>query len=257
MIAIAAVLWFGLEAFNGWDAEAGMSALSGPFAQRLLAVNLFIMGFNLLPAFPMDGGRALRALLATRMDYLAATQIAANTGQMMALLFGFVGIIANPFLLFIALFVWIGAAAEASMVQMKSALGGIPVAQAMLTTFESLRPDDPLSLAVEKTLAGSQKDFPVLLENGTVAGILSQARLIAALSKAGADAPVSTALQENIAGADSHEMLEGALARLGDSPCKTVTVTHDGVLVGLLTLDNVGEFLQIQAALKGESQRHS
>jgi Zn-dependent protease len=256
-LAIAAVLWVGLEAFNGWDAEAGMSVLSGPFAQRILAVNLLIMGFNLLPAFPMDGGRALRALLATRMDYVAATQIAANAGQMMALLFGFVGLLANPFLLFIALFVWIGAAAEASMAQMKSALGGIPVAQAMLTTFETLRPDDPLSLAVEKTLAGSQKDFPVLLENGTVAGILSQARLIAALSKAGADARVSTALQTHIAGADSHEMLEGALARLGDSPCKTVTVTHDWALVGLLTLDNVGEFLQIQAALKGESQRHS
>ena len=137
------------------------------------------------------------------------------------------------------------------MVQMKSALGGIPVAQAMLRTFETLRPDDPLSRAVEMTLAGSQKDFPVLLENGAVSGVLTQERLLEALSSGGTDARVSTALHENVLAADSHEMLEAALARLESSVCKTVPVVHDNVLVGLLTLDNVGELLRIQAALKG------
>ena len=249
-LAIAAVLWVGLEGFNAWDTEAEMSALAGPFAQRLLAVNLFIMAFNLLPAFPMDGGRALRALLATRMEYVAATQVAANIGQVMALIFGLLGLLANPFLLFIALFVWIGAAAEASMVHMKSSLAGIPVARAMLTKFETLRPNDRLSRAVELTLAGSQKDFPVVFENGAVAGILSQSQLMSALSKDGDGARVSEVFQENIEGADSHEMLADALARLGESPSSALPVTHDGALVGLLTMDNVGELVQIRAALE-------
>ena len=109
------------------------------------------------PAAATDAGRSIAA----------ATQIAANVGQALAFGFGLVGLLFNPFLLFIALFVWIGAAAEASMVQMKSALAGIPVARAMLRRFETLSPDDPLSRVAEITLLGSQKDFPVL-ERGAV-----------------------------------------------------------------------------------------
>lgn len=103
-----------------------LSVTSGPFLERLLIVNIILVVFNMLPAFPMDGGRVLRALLATRLEYGRATQIAASIGQAMALFFAFVGFFVNPFLIFIALFVWIGATQEASMATMKSALGGIP-----------------------------------------------------------------------------------------------------------------------------------
>ena len=253
-LAIAGVLAAAIGLSGTWDAEAGMSALEGPFAQRLLAVNLFVVGFNLLPAFPMDGGRVLRAVLASRMDYVAATQVAASIGQAMAFAFGLIGLLVNPFLIFIALFVWIGAAAEASMVQMKSALGGIPVSQAMLSEFETLSPRDTLERAVEITLRGSQKDFPIM-ENGSLRGMLTQEKLMAALAGDGASALVSSAYQEDIGVADSHEMLEGVLARLGGSHCKTIPVLHHGALVGLLTLDNVGELLQIQAALESREPK--
>jgi len=125
-----------------------------------MIVNLFLVGFNMLPAFPMDGGRVLRAVLASRMEYTRATQIAANVGQGMAFLFGFAGLFGNPMLLFIALFVWIGAAQESTAVQMKYALGGIPVARAMLSDFRTLQPDDSLARAAELILAGSSTTSP-------------------------------------------------------------------------------------------------
>jgi len=104
----------------------------------------------------------LRALLATRMEYLKATQIAAGLGQGLAFLFGVVGLFTNPFLMFIALFVWIGAAQEASAVQMKSAFAGTPIRAAMITDFHVLRPSDTLADAVNLILQASQQDFPVV-----------------------------------------------------------------------------------------------
>ena len=127
-----------------------------------MVVNFWLLAFNLIPAFPMDGGRVLRALLATRLEYSRATLVAARVGQSMAFLFGFVGLFTDPFLVFIALFVWMGAEQESAMVQMHNSLGGIPVQQAMLTNFRTVLPDDPLSKAVEHVLDGWQQDFPVV-----------------------------------------------------------------------------------------------
>ena len=102
-----------------------------------MVVNFWLLAFNLIPAFPMDGGRVLRALLATRMEYSRATLVAARVGQAIAFLFGFVGLFTDPFLVFIALFVWMGAEQESATVQMHNSLGGIPVQQAMLTNFRT------------------------------------------------------------------------------------------------------------------------
>ena len=225
-----------------------LSVATGPFIERLMLTNLVLVGFNLLPAFPMDGGRVLRALLAMRMEYTRATQIAATLGQGMAFLFGFIGMFTNPFLVFIALFVWIGAAQEASMVQMKSALGGIPVIRTMLTDYRTLAPQDTLGRAVELILAGSQHDFPVT-ENSTVVGILTRDKLIAALSQRGYNALVGEVMQRDFASVEYAEMLETALMKMEACGCQTLCVTRNGQLVGIVTKENVGEFLMIQAAL--------
>jgi len=247
-VVIAAALFLWLSLTRTMQPFEDMGVARGNFLDRLLVANLFLVGFNLLPAFPMDGGRVLRALLASRMEYTKATQTAASIGQGMAFLFGLAGLFLNPFLLFIAFFVYIGAAQEASTVQMKTSLAGIPVARAMITDFRTLSPSDPLSRAVELILAGTQQDFPVV-DQGTVVGILTKSDLLSALARRGDADPVAEVMQRDFQVAHSHDMLESVLERLQECPCHTMPVVRNGDLVGLLTTENLGEFMLIQAAL--------
>jgi Zn-dependent protease len=253
-LVIAAGLLVWLLVSSSFEPLAQLSMTSGPFLERLMMVNVLLVGFNLIPAFPMDGGRVLRALLAMRMEYTRATQVAASIGQALAFVFGFIGLFSNPSLVFIAFFVWIGAAQESRMVQMKAALEGIPVSQVMLTGFETLSPDDRLGDAVRLILSGAQQDFPVL-ENGQVVGILTRGDLLRELQQQGAEIPVTTVMRREFEAADSYEMLEVAFGRLQTCECHTIPVTHDGQLVGLVSMDSVGEFLRIQSALGADRVR--
>lgn len=229
----------------------GLFSVEGSMVTKLLLVNVSLAVFNMVPAFPMDGGRVLRAFLAMNMDYVRATQIAASIGQFVALALGFYGLLAhNPLLIFIALFVWMGAAQEASMVQMQSALGGIPVQQVMITDYDSLSPSDPLEKAIERIMAGFQQDFPVV-EGDRVVGVLTRADLLKALAQQGRGGLVQEVMQREFQTAAPGEMLEGALSRLRESNCESMPVTEKGRLVGLMCSENVGEFLMIQSALNG------
>lgn len=249
-VVLAAVLFVAIGLTSGPPSLSNLGMVSGNFWEKLLWVNVSLAAFNLLPAFPMDGGRVLRALLAMRMDYVRATQIAAHVGQGMALLFGFIGLFYNPFLVFIALFVWMGASQEASMVQMKSALGGIPIQAAMIKDFRTLAPSDSLERAVEHILAGFQQDFPVV-EQGRVVGVLTRNDLLKALSQRGPNGRVEEAMQSQFETADPNEMLETVFARLNARDCHSLPLVRNGQLAGILTMDNVGEFLMVQAALRG------
>jgi Zn-dependent protease/CBS domain-containing protein len=248
-VVIAAVLFTYLALSETFIPLTGMTLTGGPFIERLLSVNVSLVLFNLIPAFPMDGGRVLRALLALRLDYVRATQIAATIGQGMAFLFGILGLFSNPMLVFIALFVWIGAQQEASMVQMKSALGGIPVRQAMLTEFKALRPLDTLQQAVEHLLAGTQQDFPILEEERLV-GILTRSDLLASLTRHNEASRVNAVMRRDFETVHPGDMLGVASIRLQACGCPVFPVIQDGRLVGLLTMENIGEFLMIKSALE-------
>jgi Zn-dependent protease len=248
-LAISAVLFLALAATGNLTQLTGVSLTSGPLLERLMLTNLLLAGFNLIPAFPMDGGRVLRAILALKLEYTRATQIAAAIGQGLAFLFGFIGLFYDPVLLFIALFVFIGAGQETNMAQMKTALGGIPIGRAMLTDFQTLSPRDTLERVMQLILAGSQHDFPVL-ENDQVIGILTRDDLIKGLSKYGQNAAVSSAMRPNPPAIDSYEMVEKAVMRLQESKVRMLPVTHGGQLVGLITADNITEFLMIRSALR-------
>jgi Zn-dependent protease/CBS domain-containing protein len=248
-VVIAALLFAYLYLTSGLVPITDLTVASGSFLARLMTVNVSLVLFNLIPAFPMDGGRVLRALLAMRMDYVRATQIAANIGQGLAFLLGLFGLFNNPFLLFIAFFVWIGASQEASMVQMRNSISGIPVTQAMQTRFDILSPTDRLDRVVSLILAGSQQDFPVV-EDGQFIGVLTRDDFIKALSQKGQDTPVMDVIRRNVPAVDSHEMVETALIRFQESGAKTLPVMHRGRFVGLLTSENITEFLMIRSALK-------
>lgn len=249
-LVIAAVLFVYLYVTGGLVPVEQLTVASGSFLERLMAVNISLVLFNLIPAFPMDGGRVLRALLAMRMDYVRATQVAANIGQGLAFVLGFIGLFNNTFLLFIAFFVWIGASQEASMVQMKDSVSGIPVTRAMLTDFKTLSPRDTLAQVVGLLLAGSQHDFPVVDANGTVMGILERDTFIHVLSQRGQSVPVVEVMRRSVPSVDSHEMVETALTRLQESGAKTLPVVHNGQFVGLVNAENITEFLMIRTALK-------
>jgi Zn-dependent protease len=227
----------------------------GSFLSKLMVVNVWLLAFNLIPAFPMDGGRVLRALLATHLEYARATFVAARVGQGIALLFGFAGLFTDPFLVFIALFVWMGAEQESAAAQMHNALGGIPVQQAMLTNFCVIQPDDALAKAVEHVLDGWQQDFPVVFGDH-VLGMLTRDDLMRVLSKGGVETPVRAAMNREFVTVDSHEMLETALAAMREAKSRSAPVLHDGNLVGLLTLDHVGELMTLHTALR-QAQRTS
>lgn len=256
-VVIAGLLVAGLVATGTWASLEELARGGGSFWQELALVNIFLVVFNLLPAFPMDGGRILRALLAFRLDYVRATRIAASLGQGLAFLLGFLGLFSNPFLVFIALFVWIGASHESNAVRLRQNLGGIPVSQVMLTDFHVLSPHDLLSRAVELTIAGSQQDFPVVDANGRPIGLLTQPQLFAALSQTGATQPTATVMDSDFDIARPEEQIGPVLERLRARGARTIPVVLDQRITGLLTLENIGEFLAIQSALRtGQAQRY-
>jgi Zn-dependent protease/CBS domain-containing protein len=223
--------------------------VGGGFLEQLFWVNVSLVVFNMVPAFPMDGGRVLRALLAMRLDYVRATQTAATVGQAIALVFGLLGLFVNPFLIFIALFVWIAGTQEAGVVTMRSALGDVPVMRGMITDFHTLAPDEPLTQAVKHLVSGFQQDFPVV-DEGHLVGVLTRNDLASALGRHGPETHVGDVMQREFVTADPREMLQTAFGRLQDGRCRTLPVVKDGRLLGLLTAENLAEVLMIQQALR-------
>jgi len=246
---IIALLLFIILYFSGnYEPLSNVSLTEGSFLEKLMLINIVLVIFNILPAFPMDGGRILRAVLAMNMNYTKATQISVVIGQGMAFIFGFIGLFTNPFLVIIALFVWIGATTEGSMVQIKSLLGGIPVKDAMITNFKTLNAEDKLSKAVELVLSGSQKEFPVMKDH-IVIGILTEKDLLKGLSQKGQTSIVSDVMVTNFKTVGDSDLLDSAFFQFEKFDSKTMPVLKNGKLIGLLTLDNIGEFVSIRGAL--------
>lgn len=254
-VVIAIILLVGLAATGGFTPVEQLVVTGGSFWQRLLMLNLMLVAFNLLPAFPMDGGRVLRALLAMRLGRRRATAIAANVGQGMAILFGIVGFLYNPILVFIGIFVYLGAQAEAGIAKMQSALAGLDVRDAMMTRFRTLAAQDTLARAVEQLLAGSQQDFPVL-ENELPIGILRRNDLVKALSEGRRDDAVTDVMSRDCETVEERSSLKSAVESMRERECATMAVMAGGRMVGLLTLEHISEMIMVNAAMEHQGVTH-
>jgi Zn-dependent protease len=240
-VALAAVLAAGLWIGRAFVPVSELGIAAGPFVERLLAVNVLLAVFNLLPAFPMDGGRVLRALLATRLPYPRATRIAAGVGRGMAVLFGLLGLFVNPFLILIAAFVWMGAGQEARHVSLRSSLRGAVAGQAMLRDFRVLDREDKLEKALALVMSGVQREVPVT-DGGRLLGFAEEEDLLRETEQSGPHAPVGGAVRETGPAVEAGELLTGVLDRMIRDEVRVVPVTEHGRLVGLLSIGRIYDY---------------
>lgn len=253
-VIIAAAIWlvFGIQAVFDTAFDFGKT---GHFFEKLMVWNVIMVVFNLIPAFPMDGGRVMRAVLAMFFDYGTATRWAASLGQGIAMLVAIYMLLTatfHPMLLLIAFFIFMAAGQEAAAVTQEEATRGLRVRDVMLTDFRTLPPDARLRDGVELLLAGVQQDFPVLDLHGGMQGMLTRNDLISALAEKGPAHPVLDVMRPCPKATQPGFELTQAMETLHASECPALPVIdpHSGELVGLLTTENVGEALMVRAALR-------
>jgi Zn-dependent protease/CBS domain-containing protein len=248
-VVIAAVLILILGATVDPAALARLDDPAASLIARLAAANVFLVLFNLIPAFPMDGGRVLRALLATRLGYAEATRRAAMIGQGLAFALGFLGLFVSPMLVFVAIFVYLAASAESAMVGLRDATRGQPVADAMVSRFETLGPEATIDQAAALLLATTQREFPVVDGQRRPLGVLTADDLLRGLREKGPAAPVGSVMRTDLPRAHARSPLDEAmkLVQAGTAPAVAVVDGEDR-LVGLLTAENLGEMMLIAQA---------
>ncbi len=245
-LALAAAL-FGVLAVKGWwtPVEKLAEPTDGNLLQRIATGNLVLAVFNLLPAFPMDGGRVLRSLLAFSRSEDQATRTAAGAGQLLAILMGLYGLLSMHFLLvFVAFFIYVGASMEAAAATGRVLTRGVPVRVAMIRDFRTLSHADTIRDAANLLLATSQQDFPVV-HGGEVIGLLSRDLLLKAMAGSGPDSYVAGVMDRNFLRLDPEMDLAEALSLLS-KPSACGLVMEDGRLLGLLTRENLAEFLLLR-----------
>ncbi|WFU13257.1 site-2 protease family protein (plasmid) [Rhizobium sp. CB3090] len=230
------------QAFEPQDPRIG-------FLVRLAGVNIFLMLFNLIPAFPMDGGRVLRAVLCFWLPWVRATQIAAAIGQGIAFALGLFGLLYNPWLIVIAIFVYLAATSEEREAQIEDVAAHVRVSDVMITEFETLSRSASIEEAVDRMLATTQGDFPVVGSDGRLMGLLTRNSIITALKEQGPGTPVTQAMRSNIPEIDYRSPLKEGLRRMREEDAPVVAVVDDaGSLSGLINYETIGEILMVRSA---------
>ncbi len=237
-------------AFEGIGLSHGAHGAVGPgFLTALFWVNVMLVVFNAIPAFPMDGGRVLRALLAMRLGRPQATAIAAGLGKLIAVGFVFYGLFNAPFLVLIGIFVYFGAHTENVAVQHAELLRDYTVGHAMLTNYLTLAPTDTVQEAANTLLAGSDQDLLVLDREGQAVGVLTRPLLMAALRDNRLTTPVEKVMSREFETVELNDSLATVYARAQRQPNAFFPVLENHQLRGIIDQTNLTEFLTIRAAL--------
>ena len=246
-IFLVLLLVLGPGAFAGLDPTA-MTLADLP--AQIATLNLVLALFNLLPAFPMDGGRVLRAVLSFTMDRAAATRAAAAAGQGLALAMGIVGLmVGNPFLMLIAFFVFLSAGSERADEAMKTLARGLMARDAMITEFETLAPDDSLDAAAAALIRTTQHEFPVVDPvSGAAVGLLTRTALYKALDQGPRTQTVATAMERGLPVVALNTGLAAVLERMQTGAPAIGVLGPAGALVGYVTRENIGELMVVANA---------
>jgi Zn-dependent protease/CBS domain-containing protein len=248
-LVIAVALALGLGASFDLGQMAQLEEARSSMVGRVAAANVALCVFNLIPAFPMDGGRVLRALLAIRLGYTRATRTAANIGQGLAFLFALLGLLGNPVLILIAVFIFLAASGEAGYVQAREYTRGYLASHAMITSYQSLGPSAVADDAAGLLLRTTQQEFPVVDGAGVMRGVLTRDALITALQKTGGTTPVLEIMERDIPTVPENACLDNVFERLQRSAARLVGVIDPaGRLVGYITAENLTELIMIQSS---------
>ena len=219
---------------------------------RLAVAKVMLVVFNMIPAFPMDGGRVLRALLSYRLDRARMTRIAASIGQAVAFGLGFLGLFGNPLLLFVALFVFLAASHETYAVELGEATRGVAARKATITSFTTLDTQATVRQAVDALLATTQSEFPITDSGKRLRGVLTRDGIIRALAATGPDTPVLDVMERDVVTINCRAPLSEAVAALNTGGRPLVGIIDDEEhVVGIITLENLAEYMMVDAASRG------
>lgn len=241
LFVIALLMRLDLQIRENWEAS--------PLLIKLLYANLIIGIFNLIPAFPMDGGRVLRSILAFRTDYLRATEIATTVGQFIAFMFIAIGILYQVIILVaIGIFVIIGAEYEYRVAKTTIPLSTTPIRYMMALHPQLLHPNEPLKQAIFYIMQGFQKDFPVV-HGDEVVGVVTSDRIKRALMMWGEEIPIKEVMHTSFLVFSPDEEADKIFTKLSEASCKAAPIIEGGKLVGFVTLDNLIEYLLLKEAV--------
>ncbi len=242
-VAIAGVLVVVLILLGTISSVLNAAVVNHSFLAKLLWANIGLVLFNMLPAFPMDGGRVLRSVLASMMPHARATSIAAGVGQVMAGLFALVGIYSGQWMLvFVALFVFLAGRAEAKMANIQSSIEGWRVADAMRRQFHMVPADITLDQAADAVLFMPEDDYPVIEDNRLV-GMLAKQQALQLLAQGRGYLRVREAMRENVPTLDQQLPLQESIEQMQDGNYTSMPVAHGGRLVGILSATNLRNIL--------------
>ncbi len=250
-LAIAGGLAGLVYGMQGPDAIFAFDPLGGPILSSLVWTNVVIALFNLIPAFPMDGGRVLRAVLSHYMGQVRATNIAATLGQATAVLIGLVGllILNNLWLALIAIFIFLGAGQESRQVRLQAMLDDFTAGQAMVTRFDTLEHNVPLRTALAHASQGYQHDFPVV-RGDMIVGIVTRQDLLNGLHTAGPDRVVGDVMSTNLCQVTPDTSMASIYNSVAQGRCGVVLVRQDDRIVGLVTPESFNYYM-MQMATRG------
>jgi len=218
------------------------------FLPALLIVNVMLFLFNLVPAFPMDGGRLLRAGLGFGFSRLQATRAAARIGQLFAIFFAVWGFFNNPFLVLIAVFVFVGAQAELQDVQSKSMLEGKKINDLLMRNFTPLSPGMPLKQVVDIFLKGQEEEF-IVLDDKKAVGVVTKNLIIKGLSNYGQDVETEKIMDADFPVFTIDDTVKDVYEKLQLSGTRIAPVFDNDILVGVIDIKNIHEYLLVFEAL--------